>query len=94
LDEEQSLHSAAERIVGELLDQVGIFRRVKHSSVAEQLKPGAMGVIHHEQGNPVIDLEVARADQLAVAFKIDLAPVLLRTRPDRRGVAHMASQSR
>jgi hypothetical protein len=42
--------------------------RVEHASVTEQLEPGAVRVVHQEEGNPIGDVEIARADQLAVAL--------------------------
>ena len=70
LDEEQALHLAAERFGGELIDQLGMLARVEHAGVAEQLEPGAVRVVHHEEGHPIGDVKVARADKLAVAFEI------------------------
>jgi hypothetical protein len=70
LDEEQPLHLAAKRFGGELIDQLGMLARVEHASEAEQLEPGAARVVHHEEGNPIGDGEVARANKLAVALEI------------------------
>src|SRR5271166_1715754 len=44
--------------------------RVEHAGVAKQLEPGAVRVVHHEEGDPIGGIEVARADKLAVAFEI------------------------
>jgi hypothetical protein len=44
-----------------------------HASVPEQLEPGAERVVHHEEGNPIGGVEVARADKLAVALEISEA---------------------
>jgi hypothetical protein len=68
LDEEQPLHLAAERLGGEFIDQLGMLARVEHASVTEQLEPRAVRVVHQEEGNPIGDVEIARADQLAVAL--------------------------
>jgi hypothetical protein len=38
--------------------------------VAKQLEPGAAWVVHHEEGNPIGDVEIACADKLAVALEI------------------------
>jgi len=70
LDEEQSLHFASERLGGELIDQFGMVARVEHSSVAEQLEPGAVRVVHHKQSNPIGAVDIARANELAVALEI------------------------
>src|SRR4029077_16071692 len=70
LDKEQPLHFTAERFGGELIDQFGMLARVEHASVAEQLEPGAMRVVHHEESNPIGDVEIARANELAVALEI------------------------
>src|SRR5271157_1642272 len=44
--------------------------RGEHAGVAKQLEPGAVRVVHHEEGDPIGGIEVARADKLAVAFEI------------------------
>src|SRR5208282_6202080 len=44
--------------------------RVEHAGVAKQLEPGAVRVVHHEEGHPIGGVEVARADKLAIAFEI------------------------
>src|SRR5271166_2312439 len=47
-----------------------MFARVEHAGVAKQLEPGAVRVVHHEEGDPIGDIKVARADKLTVAFEI------------------------
>ena len=42
----------------------------EHASVAEQLEPGAARVVHHEEGHPIGDVQVARANKLTVAVEI------------------------
>jgi CheY-like chemotaxis protein len=66
----QPLYLAAERFWGELIDQLGMLARVEHASVAKQLEPGAMRVVHHEKGHPIGNVEIARANKLAVALEI------------------------
>jgi len=44
--------------------------RVEHAGVAKQLEPGAVRVVHHEEGDPIGDIKVARADKLAITFEI------------------------
>jgi hypothetical protein len=70
LDEEQSLHLAAKRLGGELIDHLGMFARVEHASMAEQFEPCAVRVFHHKEGHPIGNADVARADQLAVTLEI------------------------
>jgi hypothetical protein len=53
-----------------LIDQLGMLARVEHASVAKQLEPGAMRVVHHEKGHPIGNVEIARANKLAVALEI------------------------
>ena len=43
---------------------------VENASVAEQLKPRARWVVHHEEGNPLGDFKVASTDKLSVGFEI------------------------
>ncbi len=70
LDQKQPLHPAPERFGGELIDQLGMLARIEHAGVPEQLEPGAVRVVHHEEGDPIGDVKVARADELAVALEI------------------------
>ena len=70
LDEEQPLNLFAERFGGELIDQFGMLARVEHASMTEQLEPGTVRVVHHEESYPIADVEVARADELTVALEI------------------------
>ena len=70
MDEEQPLHLAAEWLGGEFIAQLCVFTRVEYASVAKQLEPGAAWVVHHEEGNPIGDVEIARADKLSVALEI------------------------
>ena len=70
LDEEQSLHLASERSWRELIDQFGILARIEHPGVTKEFEAGTMWIVHHEEGDPIGNAQVARADELAVALEI------------------------
>jgi hypothetical protein len=53
-----------------LIDQFGMLACVEHAGVAEQFQPGAVRIVHHEKSNPIGDVEIASANELAVALEI------------------------
>jgi hypothetical protein len=70
LDKDQPFDFAAEKHGCKLIGQLGMFTRVEHTSVPEQLESCAMWVVHHEESNPIGGTEIARADQLAVTLEV------------------------
>ncbi|MGA8480132.1 MAG: hypothetical protein WB696_19380 [Chthoniobacterales bacterium] len=51
------------------MNQLGMLARVEHASMAVQFEPREMRVVHHKEGNPIGDADVARAEKLAVTLK-------------------------
>ncbi len=56
--------------LGELGEELGMFRRIFDPGVADDLEARALRVIHQEERDPVVHGEVAGGEELAVAFVI------------------------
>src|SRR6185369_14059550 len=59
VDKEQAFDDSADLGLGELSNEFGMAAGVLDPAMAEDLQPGAPGVIHEEKGHPVVPAEVA-----------------------------------
>ena len=68
LDQKQPLNFVSKLLRSELIDELGMPARIEYAGMAEQFEPFASWVVHHEEGDTVVDVDVARAEELTIAL--------------------------